>query len=102
MAADLSKVLTSIEACSLVEPSMRRQFEESARSAADQAGAIREWVKRGLLTPFQAHLVNQQKTSSLVIGPYVLIDRIGVGGMGDVFKARHRHLKTRTAALKVV
>jgi hypothetical protein len=102
MAADLSQVLTSIEACSLIEPSQRRQFEEEARSAADPTVAIRDWVKRGLLTPYQANLINQKKTADLVVGPYVLLDRIGRGGMGDVFKARHRHLRTRTAALKVI
>ncbi|MFO0864251.1 MAG: serine/threonine-protein kinase [Gemmataceae bacterium] len=102
MSADLSQVLTSIEACSLIEPSQRRLFEESARAAVDPTVAIREWVKRGLLTPYQANLVNQKKTAELVVGPYVLLDRIGRGGMGDVFKARHRHLRTRTAALKVI
>ena len=102
MSADLSQVLTSIEAFSLIDPAHRRQFEESARSVVDPTVAIREWVKQGLLTPYQANLVNQKKTADLVVGPYVLLDRIGRGGMGDVFKARHRHLRTRTAALKVI
>ncbi len=37
----------------------------------------------------------------MVLGPYVLLDRLGTGGSGQVFKARHRKLN-RIVALKTL
>ncbi len=58
-------------------------------------------VKTGKLTSFQAKRICEGKGASLLLGNYVLLDRIGHGGMGDVFKAEHRRMK-RVVALKVV
>ena len=51
------------------------------------------------LTAFQA----QQALAGrgLAMGEYVIVDRIGAGGMGQVFKAQHRRMK-RVVALKVM
>ena len=43
----------------------------------------------------------QGKTRGLVIGNYLVLDKLGAGGMGMVFKARHRRLK-RVVALKLL
>ena len=37
----------------------------------------------------------------LVVGPYVLLERLAQGGTGQVFKARHVHMK-RVVALKLL
>jgi eukaryotic-like serine/threonine-protein kinase len=58
-------------------------------------------VKQGRLTEFQARRLLVGKAKSLVFGRYVLLDRLGIGAMGRVFKARHR-LMDRLVALKVV
>src|SRR4051794_33547805 len=68
---------------------------------ADPAALARDLVARGWLTAYQAGRVLQGQGPSLALGPYVLLDRIGEGGMGQVFKARHRKLG-RTVALKVI
>ncbi|MBX9627293.1 MAG: serine/threonine protein kinase, partial [Gemmataceae bacterium] len=44
-------------------------------------------VSRGSLTPFQAERVLAGKTQGLVLGPYVLLDAIGSGSMGQVYRA---------------
>jgi len=44
-------------------------------------------LQRGLLTRFQVSMVAAGKAGDLRVGPYVLLDRLGEGGMGQVFKA---------------
>src|SRR5262249_41236648 len=41
------------------------------------------------------------KHQSLVFDEYVVLDKLGAGGMGVVFKAQHRRMK-RTVAIKVL
>ena len=61
----------------------------------------RDLCQRGWLTPFQARQVLQGKGAGLVLGPYILLDLLGSGGAGHVFKARHRTMD-RLVALKVL
>lgn len=57
--------------------------------------------REGKLTKFQAQAIYQGKTKGLILGDYVLLDQIGQGGMGQVFKAQHRRMK-RVVALKIL
>ena len=61
----------------------------------------RELIKHRKLTVYQATAVYQGQAQELVFGTYVVLDKLGQGGMGTVFKAEHRRMK-RIVALKVM
>ncbi|MFO0822402.1 MAG: serine/threonine-protein kinase [Gemmataceae bacterium] len=57
-----------------------------------EAPALAEYlVSQGTLTGFQAERVLNSKSAGLVLGPYVLLDAIGSGSMGQVYKASSKN-----------
>jgi serine/threonine-protein kinase len=58
-------------------------------------------VRDGLLTEYQAAQALDGRAASLVMGEYLILDRLGAGGMGQVFKAQHRRME-RLVALKLI
>ncbi|MBL7218975.1 MAG: protein kinase [Phycisphaerae bacterium] len=58
-------------------------------------------VAGGRLTQFQADAVLRKHTIALVIGDYHVLDEIGAGGMGQVYRARHRFMD-RVVAIKLM
>jgi serine/threonine-protein kinase len=84
-----------------------RQFEEisgKVRSGAYPAETLalaERLVAEGILTGFQANRFLRNKTHGLIVGPYMILDHLGAGGRGRVFKAQHR-LMGRLAALKII
>ncbi len=58
-------------------------------------------VEKSLLTEFQLTELAEGRGAGLRVGNYDILDRLGAGGMGTVFKARHRRMK-RIVALKVL
>src|ERR1700736_6949896 len=47
-------------------------------------------VKQGILTEFQAERLLQGKTQGFVLGPFTLMDALGTGSMGTVYKAQSK------------
>ncbi|MGE3805711.1 MAG: serine/threonine protein kinase, partial [Gemmataceae bacterium] len=74
------------------------QLTELAKSdlaRLEPAALVQELGRRQWLTSFQGHQL--LTGGDLVVGNYLLVDRIGAGAMGTVFKARHRKLGRRVA-----
>ncbi|MCI0699864.1 MAG: protein kinase [Planctomycetia bacterium] len=80
---------------------------QELRQAADDAGGTTgsvladDLVAAGKLTRYQAECILARRFDDLVIGNYEVLDRLGAGAMGTVYKARHRRMK-RVVALKVL
>lgn len=73
----------------------------SADLSKDAQDLARDLVRQGTLTRYQAALLYQGKSKALLLGNYVVLDKLGQGGMGMVLKARHRRM-LRTVAIKVL
>ncbi len=71
------------------------------KQPADGEALARELVRQKRLTKFQAEQLYAGKGNSLTLGNYVILDKLGQGGMGVVLKAQHKRMK-RLVALKVM
>jgi serine/threonine protein kinase/WD40 repeat protein len=114
----VDEFLRLLQKSSLLTPeqwkSVRQEVARAARDrAAGKPGAdgaapasltpaelVEKLVKRGFITPWQAEKLLEGK-KAFTVGKYKLVDRVGTGGMGHVFKAVHGDMG-RTVALKIM
>ena len=73
----------------------------SGKRSHDASALARELVRLNILTPFQANVLYHEKPGPLILGNYILQEKIGSGGMGMVYKAQHRRMK-RIVAVKAL
>jgi len=100
--AKLAQFLEAVRESNLLKPADLLAFVVSATAPDVDAEAVaRDLVARGLLTSFQARLLWKGKGTELFLNQYVLMDKLGEGGMGEVFRARHTRME-RIVALKIM
>jgi hypothetical protein len=80
---------------------LKELVESQAVEGRSVAEVAQELVAQKKLTPYQGSRVAEAKWKDLILGEYVILDLIGVGGMGQVFRAIHRRME-RVVALKVL
>jgi eukaryotic-like serine/threonine-protein kinase len=93
--------LAIIRSAELFAPAQLARVEAVVAKTADPDEAARALIAAGLLTRFQGDRLLAGKTDGYHLGPYVILEQIGHGALGRVYKARHRAMN-RQVAVKVV
>jgi serine/threonine protein kinase/formylglycine-generating enzyme required for sulfatase activity len=101
MAVPLEQFVKHLEDSGILAGDTLKDFIPPKASPKDAEELLRELMRQKKLTKFQAEQVWQGKGRSLVLGNYLLLEKIGQGGMGAVYKAEHRRMK-RTVAVKML
>jgi serine/threonine-protein kinase len=94
-------LLQALEESQLLTPAQLEQCRVGRAGFADPRALARHLLQRDWLTPFQVNQLLQGKADELFLDNYVLMERIGQGGMGQVFRAKHR-IMDRVVALKII
>lgn len=87
------------------DPSQIQWLKEAVRripdgqTPPDPHRIIEEMLSARIITPLQSQFLLEGR--NLLMGHYVFCDKIGEGGMGTVYSARHRHMG-RMVALKII
>ena len=101
MAVALESVVKQLTDSGIIAPGQLEHFIPPKADPKTVEELIAQLVKENHLTKFQAAQVAAGKAKSLILGEYTILDRIGAGGMGQVFKAVHRRMD-RTVAIKML
>ena len=101
MAVALEQFVKELEDSGIIASETLKDFLPPKSTPKDVVDLAKELVRQKKLTKFQAGEVYRGNAKSLVLGNYVLLDKIGAGGMGQVYRATHR-MMDRIVAVKVL
>jgi eukaryotic-like serine/threonine-protein kinase len=90
-----SGVLTERQFADLRAKVQKGDYPDETTALADRL------VEERILTEYQVSRFLKSKSHGLVVGRYVILDRLGSGSMGRVFKAHHL-MMDRIVALKII
>src|SRR5450631_4384794 len=101
MPVPLEQFVKHLEDSGILAGDTLKDFLPPKSEPKDAEELAKELVRKKKLTKFQAEQVYQGKGKALILDNYLLLEKIGHGGMGQVFKARHRRMD-RIVAVKIL
>jgi serine/threonine protein kinase len=101
MPVPLVQFLKQLEDSGIIADETLQDFIPPKASPKSGDELARDLVKQKKITKYQAEEVYRGNGKSLLLGNYLLLEKIGAGGMGQVFKARHRRMD-RLVAVKLL
>jgi hypothetical protein len=104
-ASSARRLLQTFLSSRLIRPkdwnSLPSKTRQALRDHSDRQKLLAQLVDQKLLTEYQADCIDAGTAFGLILGNYRVLDRLGAGGMGIVFKAEHLRLP-RLVAIKVL
>jgi serine/threonine protein kinase len=101
MPPSVAAFVEALQQLPLLDIAQRAQLDALIPDHPTPEELAAELVRREWLTAFQARVLLEDSGAELVLGEYVLLDLLGRGGVGNVYKARQGRMK-RLVALKVI
>ena len=101
MPVALKTFLSQLSSSGIVPEEKLKVVVSKKASFADGEALARDMIKSRLLTKYQAEQILGGKGKSLTMGKYQILEKIGAGGMGQVYKAFHSGTE-RIVAIKMI
>ena len=98
---DLLTFVSAIRDNRLLDANELTHLDTLQSRCSEPKELAQQLLERGSLTRFQTEQLFRGDGEKLVLGQYILLEPLGEGGMGMVYKAKHLRMK-RVVALKVI
>lgn len=99
--ASLAAFVDTLRTSRLLSPQQLEEIGRLQTRFQEPRALARELLTRDWLTAYQLNQLFQNNGKDLVLGSYVLMERLGEGAMGLVYKARHVTMG-RLVAIKII